>query len=240
MPLVDRLLKWARPSKAPKKPKRVLQGSMTVAELVEEGRRLQRECVLLRATGSGEPAAIWQHEFYRDRRDDNQKPWLTIDTRFISGFDSSKARYLHVDTTDVEDLVGHVTVVDQLPEGMPLYAHRLAVLPPIEAVFAFGSAKIEAWLQLNGWDREIRYNPNFVGRDLVEQYRRVWVDEFPLYWDDPDVYAVLGGWHFPHTEDDWYELARERLLCLTFKDSEPWVEAWEAADGTLHAIQRIT
>ena len=54
-----------------------------------------------------------------------------------------------------------------------------------------------------------------------------------------DLYATLGGWPIPNADDDGPERLGERLLAVTVMDCEPWIEAWEAPDGRLHAVQRI-
>ena len=57
---------------------------------------------------------------------------------------------------------------------------------------------------------------------------------------ESDVFAMLGGWHFPGQDDDWEELMDEHLMVLTFRDSEPWVEAWRLRTGEFKVLQRIT
>ena len=67
---------------------------MTVEGLIEEGRRLQRDSVFLKPTGTGEPAAVWHHEYPRIPNEQGFKPWLSIDTRFVPGFDSGALGWL--------------------------------------------------------------------------------------------------------------------------------------------------
>ncbi len=40
--------------------------------------------------------------------------------------------------------------------------------------------------------------------------------------------------------DDWHDLLDEKLILLTVRDSEPWVEAWLTGTGQFKVIQRIT
>ena len=212
---------------------------MTLEELIEEGRRLQRECVFLKSDGAGEPAAVWHHEFVRTPTNSSFEAWFTVDTRFVPGIDSPQARYFSVCTSnDCE--TGRIDAVSALPSGLPLYAHPAVVLPPIEAIFALGGEKVATWLHANGWKRTERYGNGFPDRALVEAYERQWAQEHPILGQHEGLYAALGGWHLPGADDDWFDLLHERLLAVTVKDSEPWVEAWEAADGRLHVIQRIT
>jgi hypothetical protein len=67
----------------------------------------------------------------------------------------------------------------------------------------------------------------------------VWQREHPSYQRD-ETYAVLRGWHWPGSDDDWYDLIDQQLLVLTIQDAEPWVEAWRSRPGGLTVIQRIT
>ena len=113
------------------------------------------------------------------------------------------------------------------------------VLPPIDAVFARGSEIVGEWLRLHDWPRDERYNDNFKDAAIVQEYERVWMREFPLY-SESDVYAVLGGWHWPCADGDWHDLVDEQLMVLTVRDSEPWVEAWRTRMGQFRVIQRIT
>jgi hypothetical protein len=113
------------------------------------------------------------------------------------------------------------------------------VLPPIDAVFARGSEAVGEWIRSHGWERTDRYNDNFKDAAIVREYEHIWTREFPLY-SESDVYAVLGGWHWPCADDDWHALIDEQLMVLTVRDSEPWVEAWRTRTGQFRVIQRIT
>jgi hypothetical protein len=154
---------------------------------------------------------------------------------------SSVAGYLSVFTDDERCEGGRVEITPSWPKraGTELYAHAAAVLPPIDAVFARGSEAIGEWIRSHGWERTDRYNDNFKDAAIVREYERVWMREFPLY-SESDIYAVLGGWHFPCGDDDWSDLIDEHLMVLTIRDSEPWVEAWRTRMGQLRVIQRIT
>ena len=211
---------------------------MTLEELIGEGRRLQRACVFLKGDGTGDPVAVWHHEFVRTRAEGDFEPWFSVDTRFIPGFDPAQARFVTICTSN-EDETGRIDALPALPSGLPLYAHAAAVLPSIEAIFALGGEKVAAWLQANRWERSQRYSSGFPDRALVEAYGRQWVDEHPILGRHADLYAALGGWHLPGADDDWFDLIDERLLAVTVKDSEPWVEAWQKPAGDLHVIQRI-
>jgi hypothetical protein len=211
--------------------------NMTADELIEEGRRIQRPCVFLRPSARGEVAAIW-----RPRVDAGVsfRPWLSVDTRFIPGFDATASRFVTISTNEGDCVSGRVDVVSALPDGEALYAYEASVLPPIDAVFACGSEAVEEWLQTNQWSRNDRYNDNFAGSEIVREYEQVWMREFPLYSSESDVYAILGGWHGPNADDDWHELISQRLLAMTLHESEPWVEAWQIDARQFRVIQRVT
>jgi hypothetical protein len=214
-------------------------GLMSVDDLIEEGRHLRRPCVFLKSAPNGEVAAVWQHIFPRKTGEADFEPWLTVDARFVPGFDTTKIRFLSVSSSsDCE--TGRVEVVPSLPPGLPLYAYPTEVLPPIDAIFALGSERVEAWLRANGWQRGDRYNGNFGDRAIVEAYDRVWAQGDPVFGRHENLYAALGGWPFANAEDDWPELLHARLLAVTVKDCEPWVEAWEIPGGGFRVVQRIT
>ena len=213
---------------------------MTTEDLIAEGRRLQRPCSFLRPTGSGDVAAIWHSTDDSEPDSSGFRPWISIDARFIPGFAPATGRFLTILTNEDDCESGRVDIVPSLPEGKALYAHSASVLPPVDAVFACGSAAVEEWLLANEWTRADRYNDNFADWAIVDGYERLWMEEFPLYLPDTDIYAVLGGWHFPFPDDDWHELMPQQLLAMTIRDSEPWVEAWRLMEGGYRVIQRIT
>lgn len=211
---------------------------MTIEELIAEGERLKRPCTLLKADGPGQPIAWWHHK--AGTLVSSLDSWITFDSHAVPGAQSrSGPRYLTL-FTSTERLDGVLEWGGPPPEGVPLFAHPIEVIAPIEAVFAFGNERIGTWLAENDWPRKERYNPNFPDRALVESYQKRWLKTYPIYCNDPNAYAALGGWHLPHAEDDWYGLADERLLVLTIKDAEPWVEGWQCRDGNLAVVQRIT
>src|SRR5258708_31227352 len=41
--------------------------------------------------------------------------------------------------------------------------------------------------------------------------------EFPIFHHESDIYAVLGGWHFPCADDDWHDLIDEQLMVFTIR-----------------------
>lgn len=239
MSLLKKLLGWGPPSSRRPAAQRPVHGDlMSVEALLEEGRRLARAAVLLKPTGTGEPVAMWHRDPSGVPDPRGPVPWLSIDTRSVPGLAPGAPPFVTIFTGDLPE--GLVQAVPGLPPGLPLFAHATTMLPPIEAVFAFGSDRVAAWLAANGWSRTEPHDDSFPDRALVDAYLGVWFDEYPVYRSDPDVFAMLGGWPMPWPDDDWDDLLPEHLLALTVRDSEPWVEAWQHPSGRLHVIQRIT
>jgi hypothetical protein len=214
---------------------------MTSAQLIEEGRKLQRACMFLRPQRSGPVAAVWYEADDEERETSGQRCWLTVDARQVPDLPLSVAGCLSVFTDEESCEGGRVEVSPKWPEraGVALYAHPAAVLPPIDAVFARGSEAVGEWLRSHGWERTERYHDNFPDAAIVREYERIWMSEYPLYLKS-DIHAVLGGWHWPCADDDWHALIDEQLLVMTVRDSEPWVEAWRTRKGEFKVIQRIT
>ena len=209
--------------------------------LITEGRRLARPCVFLRPSGTGPVAAIW-HECDRDEiKVTGYRCWITVDARFVPGLPKSVIGYLSVFTDEKKCVAGRVEFNASPPKraGLELRAYEESVLPPIEAVFARGSAAVGDWLTGNNYRRDCRYGPGFPGHTVVNEYERIWFEEYPIYRQD-DTYAVLGGWHWPCADSDWYDLVDEQLAVFTIHDSEPWVEGWHSRSGQFKVIQRIS
>jgi hypothetical protein len=215
---------------------------MTLEQLLAEGRKLERPCAFLRPTGTGPVAAVWYERDYGEIDSSGYRCWLTVDARHIPGPTPSVAGYISVFTNEEDCISGRVEVSSSWPKrtGMPLYAHAAAVLPPIDAVFARGSEAVGEWIASKGWDRRHHYNTHFEDSAVTEPYNDMWTREFPIYLES-DIFAVLGGWHFPcYGDDDWHDLIDEQLMVFTLRNSEPWVEAWRTRTGQFKVIQRIT
>ncbi|MDR3460492.1 MAG: hypothetical protein P4N60_23940 [Verrucomicrobiae bacterium] len=214
---------------------------MTPDQLIAEGRKLQRPCYFLRPEVSGEIAAIWYERDDDEIEETGHRCWLTVDSRFVSALPSSITGYISVFSNEDDCESGKVEISATWPnrDGIKLYAHKADVIPPLDAVMALGSDAVGEWLRANGWQRGWRYNNNFKDKATVNAYWKVWEDEYPLYFES-DIYAMLGGWHWPGQDDDWYDLVDDQLMVLTFRDSEPWVEAWLTKSGGFKVIQRIT
>jgi hypothetical protein len=214
---------------------------MTPEMLMSEGRRLARPAVSLRPRGNGPVAAVWHECDEGEIETSGYRCWITVDGRFVPGLSKEVSGCLSVFTDERECQGGRVEVHPVLPKrpGVNLHACEESVLPPIEAIFARGSDVVGEWLAANDWPRDERYNDNFPDSAVVKEYEREWFKSYPLYRQD-DTYAVLGGWHWPCADGDWYQLIDEQLVVLTIRDSEPWVESWRLRSGQFKVIQRIT
>lgn len=215
---------------------------MTPEILLAEGKKLIRPCMFLRPDSTGPVAAIW-HNRDRDEIDATGfRCWLTVTTSFIPGFPDDGPPFLSVFTDEEKCEGGRIEYSDiqSVRPGIELRATAESVLPPIEAVFARGADVVAQWLASPSWPRLEWYNDNFPDRDVVVPYERAWAESYPLYLRDACPDAVLGGWHWPCADHDWYQLIDEQLLVFTVADSEPWVEAWHLRSGQDRVIQRIS
>jgi hypothetical protein len=214
---------------------------MTSEQLIAEGRRLERPCIFLKPHGNGPVSAVWHERDKQEIDSSGHHCWLTVDARQIPLLEPSASGYLSIFTDEKRCQGGRVEVMPAWPKrgGTQLYAHVASVLPPLDAVFRQGSESVQIWLRENGWERGWRYNDNFKDQLVAKAYEKVFMTEFPLYFES-DTYAILGGWHLPGQDDDWEELIDEHLVVLTVRDSEPWVEAWHTSVGKFRVIQRIT
>jgi hypothetical protein len=218
------------------------EGSMTGSELIAEAERLARPCVLLRDKGTPDRlAAVWGGPGLVAAPEGSFRHWLTFDCRFLPDGVGPPTGCLSV-YTDEEQGESGAAVLDR--EGQliakrgntKLYAREARSLPPLDAVFRFGSPAVHQWLRSWGWEPDWGYNSNFKDPEPALQYERLYQSECPLY--AGGAYAVLGGWHFPWPDGDWEVLLERPLLIWTFAGSEPWVEVW--GGRPFEVKQRIT
>ena len=80
-------------------------------------------------------------------------------------------------------------------KGTKLYPHEAGSLPPVDAVFRYGSSAVQEWLRSEEWQPDWGYNENFRDTEPVEEYERVFQAQSPLH--AGGEHALLGGWHFP-------------------------------------------
>ncbi|AOR72003.1 hypothetical protein BBJ41_31825 [Burkholderia stabilis] len=194
---------------------------MTLDDFLTEAHRLVRPCRQYRFADDGAPVTGY---------------WHGIDAGALCVSVERDGTWLNV-YLDEHGASGRVeTSAQPVPSERPLCRSDATSLPPIEAVFRFGSAAIDAYLSAHGWQRDWGFNDNFKGVE-VHDYAREWMRQCPLY--TTGVVAVAGGWHVPWPDDDWDDLAGLDLVLWTFEESEPWVEVF--SDGSRYSvIQRIT
>lgn len=191
---------------------------MTPDQFFEEAKTLARHGALLRDSGRGEPVAFW-NGFSGDG------PVISL---------RHEGRWVCVWARSEEP---SLSVTDR-PErsGLPLYAEPFEFLPPVDAVFRFGSDKIAEFLSQHGWSREDSYNDNFP-QASPREYERVWQENCPMYVDG--VIAVCGGWPFVWPDGSHEKHWLDELVVWTLADSEPWLDVFRTSDGYV-AHEHIT
>jgi hypothetical protein len=116
-----------------------------------------------------------------------------------------------------------------------LYAHPRPSLPPLQAVYRFGSPATKEWFVSAGWDEVWGF-----GRKEpkpARAYSKAYLKSCPI--SDPKVYAALGGWHAPWPDGDWEVLVDLPLVVWTLADAEPWLEVFNSG-RRFKVIQRVT
>src|SRR3954466_4246816 len=98
---------------------------MTAEELIQEGRALTRPSTFLRKEPSGPIAAWWYPMDHDDYNRTRVRRWLTVNGRFIPGFDAHEQTFLTVFIHERSAGEGRVEVTKSWPEqgGVALYAY---------------------------------------------------------------------------------------------------------------------
>jgi len=216
-----------------------------VDQLLAEAQHLARSCTLLVPQPNSEPvAAIWGGPGIVMPPDDSELHRITIDCRFLPPYLQGLTGCISVYNVADNHALNPVShdplriLPSMFHTGVKLYPQPAISLPPIEALFRFGSSAIQDWLTANRWHREWEYNDNFPDRDVANAYNQIYQDQNPLY--SGTAFAVLGGWHFPWPDGDWDELLKQKLIVWTFEDAEPWLEVWHDTNEHFRIIERIT
>ena len=194
---------------------------MNSSELLHaEAAALARPAVLLVEQGEGEPAAYW----LADPTDG--EPCIAF----------RHAQAWHVLVPDAKGGGACVPLGDPalLSCGVPLYAREHVSLPPVDALFLFGSERIADYLARHDWTREDGFNDNFPD-PAAHTYERQWQATCPLYMSE--VVAMLGGWNFPWPDGDFAECAGDVLVLWTLRGSEPWLEVF-VHDSAWRVVER--
>ncbi len=122
-------------------------------------------------------------------------------------------------------------------EGRPLYAHSAVSLPPLEAVFLYGSARFREWFEQMGWGADLVMNGPLANEEIETAYAEAQRESLPI--DGERVFAVFGGWHVPWPDGDWLELVDHPLVLMTLAESEPWVEVFDRGES-FEVFQRVS
>ncbi|WP_175713583.1 hypothetical protein [Burkholderia ambifaria] len=193
---------------------------MTLEDFLIEARRLARPSHQYRFADDGEPVTGY---------------WHGVDAGALCISIERDGMWLNVHLDD-SGASGHVeTTTQPVRSDRPLCRFDAMSLPPVDAVFRFGTAAIGAYLDAHGWQRDWGFNDNFKGT-AAHDYAREWIAQCPLY--TGGVVAVAGGWNMPWP-DDGDEPVDLELVLWTFEESEPWIEVF--FDGSRYSvIQRIT
>ena len=228
---------------------------MTFDDLVAEAALLSRRCVHLVAASSavGRPVAVWGGE-PRAAASGTTRHLLSVDLTRLPSIDTNGLATLGArvvtllgrmgngNASVVLDDAGSARILAGNDGGVALAALEATSLPPLDALFRFGSARVQDWLRSHGWLDATgvpdAYNANFPDAAPAASYEAYWQERHPLY--AGGVHAIVGGWHFPWPDGDWAERLEDELLLWTLAEAEPWIELWRSAAGTLNVRERIT
>jgi hypothetical protein len=213
--------------------------SMNIDLLTSEADKLSRLVTCLVPDKTGDIVGIWWGA-ESDQHKEDVPYWLALDGAALPTLGIA-SKFLVV-SVDHSSLSGVATVLDSAPrdstrKGRPLYAVAARSLPPIDAVFLFGSDEVDTWLAECSWQRDWEYNDNFPD-PVARHYEELFQLQHPLYTNS--AWAAVGGWHLPWPDGDWRERLNDRLLVTTYRDSEPWLEVWATAHADLEVAYRIT
>ncbi len=212
---------------------------MTPDELLEEGHGLARPCVHLTRQGS-DYCGVWGGMGVVPLRDARFRHWLSVSSCAVPG-EHGLTGCISVYTNQEDRATGLVLVNRQatlppIPDGIKLYAHQATCFPPLDAIFRYGSAAVQAWLRANQWQPEWGYSSQFRDHPITALCASAYQEQLDLKGRAID--AVLGGWPMPWRVGDWEERPDRQLLLWTWRDSPPWIELWHDR-GQLRVIQRV-
>jgi len=213
---------------------------MTPELLYAEAEKLARSSYLLKATGSkSKLAAVWHASEEVEVDGEVYFHCLSVDTAWLPKKLNPGMGCLSLYLDEESYCLGIVRLeqgrrLEHFKAARALYAHQARSLPPLEAIMRFGSARVEEWLDCIGSSRTDQYAPNTTE---AQDYIQLWLKEHPLYQDD--IFAVIGGWHFPWGYGDWGELLEHELMFWTLEDAEPWFEVWQA-QNEFQVLYRVT
>jgi len=225
-----------------------------VDDLIAEGERISRRCLLLSAKQSGDVGGYWGGE----RSDTpngvpngatalrSMSHVATIDASLLSplGVPANPSPLSLFKVEPVRGNVGYrvvqptgVVFRDINCTGEPLYVREAASFPPFEALCLYGGGLISSWLKHLGLER---FEYCAAGAETAARdYQSEFIKRSPIHLNNADV--VLGGWHQIWPEDDFYLPLEMRLAMLTLRDAEPWLALWLATGlGNWSVREHIT
>ena len=211
---------------------------MKTESLIREAERLAKPVVYLVPQGEGPTVGTWWGPIAGKVQDDVHC-WLALDcvaTPLLDVPSGTLAVYCEEGSLEGSAVVDRDPLRPNSP-GRKLYAVGARSLPPMDALFRFGSDEIGSWLSSLGWQRDEFYNDNFPD-PVAREYEKVFQMQHPLYMNS--AWAAVGGWHLPWPDGDWEERLADRLLVTTYYESEPWLEVWANNNNELKVLGRIT
>ena len=238
----------------------------TAADLIAEGERLSRPCLLLGPWGEGEIVGIWGGRGreprptvdFLDQPGVESQHWISIDCAWLAG-----QRILHPQAGNSHLSIYERTLPQNHPlyaasghkftwvggtgplasaglDGEPLYAKPARSFPPFPAVCLYGSPAVETWLATLGLRRIDYDHANLIRSEPGRAYQEEWSRRTPWFPDGADgTAAVLGGWHQMWPDDDFYVPPETQPVLWTLRDSEPWLEVRRSSSNYL-VLMRIT
>ena len=213
---------------------------MDLEFVIAEGQRLAKPAALLTVVPSGPVVGRWYgYDAYEVDEYDNFCI-LTIDAKISPEPQRQEDTLLSlfVDETNCES--GFMTQSSEWPdfEGLPLFAHVEQVPAPLHAILKFGSRQVQDWLNDINWELDESSAFYYPYHEAPDRYFSMYTDMHPLYRED--VFAMVGGWHYPFPDNDWFENLDSYLSLMTIRDSEPWIEAWQRPKGQYDVLHRVT
>jgi hypothetical protein len=191
-------------------------------------------------------AAVWKGTGVVSPGEGPWQHWISVDARFLPQNPGGRTGVISLyewqapDARSGELLVVHdpSASLPESPDSEPLYGRRFDCMPDVDALFHFGSQRVQDWYDVS-WVPDKGYY-----RSPVKEYLSVLDREHPFR-GRTGAYAMMGGWSWCFTweygidEEYPWHLLEQALTVLTIEDSEPWIEVFD--DGTTFtALSRIT
>ncbi|MBW3598627.1 MAG: SMI1/KNR4 family protein [Planctomycetes bacterium] len=212
-------------------------------DLIAEGWALARPALRLGAAGE-KYAAVWGGEGVAAPPSKGEwRHWISVacgrlplNPRGLKGVISI---YEQIDDKHMRVRVMHDETrrLPRSPDGAKLYGSPFRCLPSIGVVLSQGGKSVRQWLRAQEiWSGDAE-GALFEDQEPVDEYEAEFQSNHPHFLGDCD--AMLGGWNVVFPDSDWRRLMKRSLLASTFRDAEPWVEAFDSGKS-FSAFLRIT